>query len=119
MDIELLFSTSPFVQQKLGQFAYIKPNLVSDSLSFFFASSFAVFILLQTVSVALPAGNNTFKTPLPSVYSNANVMINVVEGGISKSKVRFPYQGRLFAPFYIFSLVSLSLSSHIILTIWP
>ena len=28
MDVELLFSTSPFVQQKLGQFGFIKPNKV-------------------------------------------------------------------------------------------
>jgi len=26
MDIELLFSNSPFVQQNLGNFAYIMPN---------------------------------------------------------------------------------------------
>jgi len=69
MDIELLFSRNPFVQQYAGQFAYIQPNL--------------------TLPVKLPAGKNTLVFDLPEQLRNANVMVEVVAGGVKKAQAYY------------------------------
>jgi len=73
MDIELLFSRNPFVQEHGGQFSLIRPNM--------------------TAKVALPEiadgklGKHSFK--LPDKYATKNVMVEVVAAGLSKSDAYF------------------------------
>ncbi|MDP6546426.1 MAG: hypothetical protein QGH60_20800, partial [Phycisphaerae bacterium] len=73
MDIELLFSRNPFVQEHGGQFSLIRPNM--------------------TAKVALPKiadgklGKHSFK--LPDKYATRNVMVEVVAAGLSKSDAYF------------------------------
>jgi hypothetical protein len=65
MDIELMFSTNPFVSQKLGQFSWIKPN--------------------REDKVSLPSNQNTLILDLPSEFHHSNVIVCVQAGGIMKS----------------------------------
>ena len=73
MDIELLFSRNPFVQEHGGQFSLIRPNM--------------------TAKIALPKvgdgklGKHSFK--LPDKYTTKNVMVEVVAAGLSKSDAYF------------------------------
>ena len=71
MDIELLFSRQPFVQQQSGQFAFIKPN--------------------RTEEVALPAGRTTFAFDLPAEYQGANVVVELVASGKRKSQACYAH----------------------------
>ena len=72
MDIELLFSRQPFVQQQSEQFAFIKPNR-SDLL-------------------ALPANASHTTMPLPEEYRGANVIVEIVAGGERKSQAYYAHQ---------------------------
>jgi hypothetical protein len=65
MDVELLFSTSPFVQKAGGQFATIKPN--------------------QKETVRLPAGRTKHTVPLPAEFEGKNVLVEVSAGGKTKA----------------------------------
>ena len=67
MDIELLFSRSPFVQKHNNQFAYIQPNLI------------------QQVSVK---GRKT-SWKLPKQFHNKNVMIEITGAGLQRSKAYY------------------------------
>ena len=73
MDIELLFSRNPFVQEHGGQFSLIRPNM--------------------TAKAALPKlgdgrlGKHSFK--LPDKYAARNVMVEVVAAGLSRSDAYF------------------------------
>jgi len=71
MDIELLFSSSPFVQQNLGNFSYIMPN-ISETIS-------------------LPQDTELHKIDLPAECQNTNVMIELSSGNISKVKPHFSH----------------------------
>lgn len=64
MDVELLFSRNPFVQQQSDQFAAIRPN--------------------RTQEHALPAGQNRQTLELPADLASKNVLIEVVAGGKSR-----------------------------------
>lgn len=68
MDVEFLFSTSPFVQQGSGSFAYIRPNR-SDVLD-------------------LPQNRAEVAFELPNEFQSSNVLVEVRGGGKS---VRRPY----------------------------
>jgi hypothetical protein len=68
MDIELLFSRNPFVQEFSGQFASIKPN--------------------KTQVISLPEDKTNFDFILPEDAGN-NVMIEIASGAIRKSKAFF------------------------------
>ncbi|MFO0808573.1 MAG: hypothetical protein U0746_08120 [Gemmataceae bacterium] len=65
MDVELLFSRNPFVQQSGGQFAWIKPNLSRE--------------------VPLPAGEKALAVPLPEEFANRNVLVEVTAAGKSRA----------------------------------
>jgi hypothetical protein len=65
MDVELLFSTSPFVQRAGEQFATIKPN--SKEL------------------LKLPQGRNKHSYPLPAEFEGRNVLVEVVAAGKTRS----------------------------------
>jgi hypothetical protein len=65
MDVELLFSRSPFVQATGGQFATIKPN--------------------RTQVVKLPAGQSKLTVPLPDDLAKRNVLVEVTAVGKSRA----------------------------------
>ncbi|EGG19867.1 hypothetical protein DFA_06970 [Cavenderia fasciculata] len=62
MDIELLFSTNPFVQQSLGQFLYIQPN--------------------KKESFPLKEKSGTFGIKIPAEFSNSNIVVDIESGGV-------------------------------------
>ncbi len=65
MDVELLFSTSPFVQRAGEQFSTIKPN--------------------GTELVKLPAGRDKHTIPMPAEFDGRNVLVEVVAAGKTRS----------------------------------
>lgn len=65
MDIELLFSRNPFVQQYGSRFSNIRPNL--------------------TQSVELPADARQHTFELPAALHNSNVLVEVMGRGMKKS----------------------------------
>jgi hypothetical protein len=71
MDVELLFSRQPFVQQQTDQFGFIAPN--------------------GKVEVELPGGARPAETrvELPDSYRSTNVVVEAVAGGVSRSRVRY------------------------------
>ena len=69
MDIELLFSRNPFVQEETGHFAYITPR-ASDTL-------------------ALAAEGGVHEFDLPEAFRAGNVMIEIVAGGLRRSQAYY------------------------------
>lgn len=65
MDVELLFSTSPFVQQSGGQFASIRPN--------------------ATKEIKLPEKQNKLVVPLPEEFASKNVLVEIVAAGKTRA----------------------------------
>ncbi|HMP18365.1 MAG TPA: hypothetical protein PKD72_15175, partial [Gemmatales bacterium] len=65
MDVELLFSRNPFVQQYGSQFSAIKPNFSQQQ--------------------ALPAGQNKLSIDLPAKLANRNVLVEIIGGGKTRS----------------------------------
>ncbi|NRA98065.1 MAG: hypothetical protein HRU14_17855, partial [Planctomycetes bacterium] len=55
MDIEFLFSSSPFVQKNSGSFAHVRPN--------------------RKINVDLPANRTNVTIDLPDAYENANILV--------------------------------------------
>ncbi|EFA81283.1 hypothetical protein PPL_05262 [Heterostelium album PN500] len=62
MDIELLFSTNPFVQQEMGQFLYISPN--------------------KKESFPLQEKNGSFVINIPEEFKNSNIVVDCHSAGI-------------------------------------
>jgi hypothetical protein len=71
MDIELMFSRQPFVQQYSGQFSYIRPN--------------------RSETVTLPKDKTSLAFALPKQFHNRNVMVEIVAGGMTKSQPYFSH----------------------------
>jgi hypothetical protein len=69
MDIELLFSRNPFVQQYGGQFSFILPNL--------------------TQTVQLPDDKSRFEFDLPKELHSSNVLVEISAGGVTKSQAYY------------------------------
>lgn len=65
MDVELLFSRNPFVQQYGSQFSAIKPNFTQQQ--------------------ALPAGQNRLAIDLPKDLVNRNVLVEITNGSRTRS----------------------------------
>lgn len=65
MDVEVLFSRSPFAQDFGSQFSTIRPN--------------------ATQEIALPAGQSRLTVPLPADLVKRNVLVEVVAAGKSRS----------------------------------
>ncbi|MEM6279810.1 MAG: hypothetical protein AAF733_10050, partial [Verrucomicrobiota bacterium] len=61
MDLELLFSSQPFVSGGGGQFAYIQPNLTEEK--------------------SLPEEGGTFTFEIPNEFRSKNVLVEVVASG--------------------------------------
>jgi hypothetical protein len=71
MDIELLFSRNPFVQEVSGQFAVIKPNAI--------------------IKVNLEKAEGPKKLALPEAFRDRNVMVEVEAAGKAESKAYYPH----------------------------
>jgi hypothetical protein len=69
MDVELLFSRNPFVQQFRGQFGAIRPN--------------------QVVEAKLPEKGTTHVIPLPAIFTNKNVLVEITGGGETKTQAYY------------------------------
>jgi hypothetical protein len=69
MDIELLFSRSPFLQDGAAQFSFIRPVL--------------------SRSVELPAGKEMLSVELPGEFHARNVMVEVLAAGIRKTQAYY------------------------------
>ncbi|MGB6045406.1 MAG: hypothetical protein WBF93_19780, partial [Pirellulales bacterium] len=69
MDIELLFSGNPFVQEYGRQFSYIRPNLVQQ--------------------LELDAAQKTKTFELPADLRNSNVLVEITGGGQTKAKAYY------------------------------
>ena len=69
MDIELLFSRNPFIQDQSAQFSLIRPVL--------------------SQSIELDADKKEHAIPLPDRFKSSNVMIEVVAGGLRKSQAYY------------------------------
>ena len=69
MDIELLFSRNPFVQQYRGPFSFIQPN--------------------QTVRLSLPQEKSTLVFDLPEQLHTSNVLVEMIGSGQTKSQAYF------------------------------
>ncbi len=74
MDIELLFSRQPFVQQQSAQFAFIKAN--------------------RSDEVKLPAGN-AFSFELPAEFASSNVIVELVAEGVRKAQAYYAHALRI------------------------
>ncbi len=71
MDVELLFSRQPFVQQQSEQFSFVRPNLEQP--------------------VALPSDAMQWSAPLPEALTGANVIVEVVAGSLRRSTAYFAH----------------------------
>jgi len=69
MDIELLFSRSPFLQDGAAQFSFIRPVL--------------------SQSVELPAGKEMLAVDLPKEFRARNVMVEALAAGIRKTQAYY------------------------------
>ena len=85
MDVELMFSTSPFVQTQGGQFSYIRPNKTEK-----------VALLTPPPAASGPAasapasgGVATREFALPAEFANSNVLVEVVGGGLKRSQAYY------------------------------
>jgi hypothetical protein len=65
MDVELLFSGNPFVQQSGGQFATIRPN--------------------KSDEVKLAKGQGKTPVPLPAEFANKNVLVEITAAGKTRT----------------------------------
>ena len=71
MDIELLFSRQPFVEDQSGQFDFVAPNHS------------------QTVTLETPRGETTIS--LDAAYRSTNVIVEVVAAGKRQSVAHFAH----------------------------
>ncbi|NUN47922.1 MAG: hypothetical protein HUU15_03730 [Candidatus Brocadiae bacterium] len=71
MDIELLFSRQPFVQQQSGQFAYVRPN--------------------RSAEVRIPAGTTSHAFDLPAEFHGANIIVELVATGKRRAQACYAH----------------------------
>lgn len=71
MDVELLFSRNPFVQQFSGQFSSIRPN--------------------DSETKKLSARKSDARFELPKKFHTNNVMVEIVAGGLRKSQAYYSH----------------------------
>jgi hypothetical protein len=69
MDIEFLFSTSPFVQQGSNAFAYIRPNL--------------------TQYIPLDANQSNHSLVIPTQFASSNLMVEVRGAGVTRRQAHY------------------------------
>jgi hypothetical protein len=71
MDVELLFSKQPFVQESGSQFSMIQPNAAID--------------------LKLPTGKNVHAVDLPDAFRDRNVMVEVTGAGVTRMQGYYPH----------------------------
>ena len=71
MDIELLFSRKPFVQEVSGQFSIIRPN--------------------HSIELTLEEGASATPIIVPDQYKDRNMLIEITGGGLNKSAAYYPH----------------------------
>ncbi len=71
IDIELLFSRSPFVQEFSGGFSYIRPN--------------------RSETIQLPGRGGTHQFKLPQELSRSNVLVEIVGGGQTQTRAYYSH----------------------------
>lgn len=71
MDIELLFSRNPFVQQESDHFLTVLPN--------------------HSETKALEVGGTSYTFDLPAQFHNSNVMLEITAGGLRTAKAHFSH----------------------------
>lgn len=69
MDVELLFSRNPFVQQFSGQFSSIQPNLTQD--------------------IVIDKKSSPQRIPLPKALQNRNVLVEILGAGQTRSQAYY------------------------------
>ncbi|MBP7275878.1 MAG: hypothetical protein KBA51_06725, partial [Kiritimatiellae bacterium] len=69
MDIELLFSRNPFLQEGASQFSFIRPD--------------------HRETIRLPAGQDTLSVDLPAKFRSKNVMVEMVAEGVRKAQAYY------------------------------
>ena len=69
MDVELLFSRNPFVQQQTDRFAFVRPAASEE--------------------IKLPAGKDSVTLDIPKKFSSSNVMVEIVAAGSRKSQAYY------------------------------
>lgn len=69
MDIELMFSTSPFVQQHGSQFALVRPN--------------------HAQRIELPVGEASYEFELPESLHNRNLLVEAVAAGQTRTQAYY------------------------------
>lgn len=95
MDVELLFSRNPFVQQFSGQFSSIKPNLTTDVELVEKTAAPDVNAAVKPADpkvAAAPVKKAGTKTiPLPPALLNKNVLVEVVGAGQTKTQAYYSH----------------------------
>jgi len=86
MDVELLFSRNPFVQQFRGQFSSIRPN---HSIEVPLQAQEAVAAIEGEANAQLKPGSKLI--PLPPALLNKNVLVEVVGAGLTKSHAYYSH----------------------------
>jgi len=71
MDIELLFSTNPFIKDNDASFLFVAPN--------------------HALQLELPKGQASLTVNVPDQFRNANVYIEVLAGGLSRCKTYYSH----------------------------
>lgn len=71
MDIEMLFSRNPFVQQFSNEFSFIRPN--------------------ETVELKLPEGKPGLDFDLPAKFHNSNVLVEITSAGETKTQTYYSH----------------------------
>lgn len=81
MDVELLFSRNPFVQQFRGQFSSIKPN-----------ATLKVSMTDDSADEGDRGPGSATKTiPLPPAFQNKNVLIEIEGAGVTKTQAYYAH----------------------------
>jgi len=71
MDIELLFSRNPFVQEVSGHFSIVRPT--------------------ESAALILPGDGNEMSFELPRQYHDHNVMLEIIGGGQTLRQPYYPH----------------------------
>ena len=69
IDLELLFSSSPFVRKFSGQFSHIRPNEIQHA--------------------SLPEDRSSHTLELPKHFHNRNLLVEIVANGVTRSQPYF------------------------------
>ncbi|MFZ2956601.1 MAG: hypothetical protein WA705_06900 [Candidatus Ozemobacteraceae bacterium] len=91
MDLELLFSRNPFVQEVTGQFSVIRPNESVETA--LVAAAGNVPAVAQDASGTAPVAGVATRSmviDLPQRYRDSNVMIEITGAGITRAKAYYP-----------------------------